>query len=217
MTMIFHMRADRVRLLRKTVDLLAATVVAVAILIIIPIITPDLRQQEGARRATCHSQLRQLATAIQMYAQDNNGQLPDANWAKEISKYLGGNTKMFFCPSDAAKDNETPVSYGYNGLLLRADGSGVNSKQIKSPTKVGVLCDAYPSQPYPHGGIVSSSGLLPKDRLVTPITRHIKGTIMAYADGHAKMIPNEFNETDLSHGITRAFYRAKALGYIAKH
>ena len=208
-------RIDTVGCLKKAVDLLAAVLLAVVILVVIGIFVPH-HSHEKARQETCLSQLRQLATAIQMYEQDNSGRLPGADWVNDISNYVGGSTKMFFCPSDAALDKQTPVSYGYSGLLLRADGSGVNEKQISAPADVGVLCDAYPSPPFPHGGIVSGGGLLPAARVVTPSSRHTKGTMMAYADGHAKFIPTEFDEKNLSlsHGITRAFYLANTLRLI---
>ena len=192
--------------------LVVIAIIAILASILFPVFA---KAREKARQATCLSQLRQLATAVAMYNQDNSGRMPGYTWADAINTYVGGSTKMYFCPSDAALDSETPVSYGYNGLLLRADGAGVNEAQIKAPTELGLLCDASPSKGYPGNGIVGGGGLLVDTTYaVVPAARHSKGCIIAYCDGHAKYVPKEFDSKDMSNGVTRAFYMANALGMV---
>lgn len=192
--------------------LVVIAIIAILASILFPVFA---KAREKARQATCLSQLRQLGTAVQMYAQDNSGRMPSFTWADGISSYIGGNTKMFFCPSDSALDAEVPVSYGYSGLLLRQDSTGINEAQIQSPTEVGLLCDASPSKGYPGNTIIGGGGLLvDTSYAVIPASRHSKGCIAAYADGHAKYIPKEFDPKDAANGITRAFYQANALGMV---
>ena len=192
--------------------LVVIAIIAILASILFPVFA---KAREKARQTTCLSQVRQMATAVQMYNQDNNGRYPGSAWCAAIAGYLGDSTKMFFCPSDAALDAESPVSYGYAGVLLRADASGVNEAQIKSPTEVGVVCDAMPSKAYPNGGIVAGGGLLDEAaNAVVPTARHSKGVIVGYCDGHAKYVPKDFNETDMGNAVTRAFYQANALGLV---
>ena len=161
----------------------------------------------------CMSNARELAVATQMYDQDNNGSFPDMHWAGELRMYIGNNPSTFHCPND--KSSKTNISYGYNGLLLCADGNGVKEKDITSPTEVGVFCEAGPSRLYPNGGIVGGGALQPESTIaVTPMPRHSGGTVVGYADGHAAYIPNGYNPKDISNGVTRAFDMAGALGFV---
>ncbi len=129
-----------------------------------------------------------------------------------LDRYLGNNGAMFICPR--AKSDKV-MSYGYNGLLIRADGNGVKEKDITAPTEVGVVCDADHGRPYPNGGFVGGGGLQANSIMaMNPAPRHSGGTVVGYADGHAIYISNGYNPKDLSDGVTRAFDMAGALGYI---
>ncbi len=206
--------------LRLAEMLLVTTMLAALTLLLRPI----AHAQEGgagerARQTTCLSQVRQLATAVQMYNQDNNGRFPGIQWAPAIATYLGDSLKMFQCPCDTADEDINTISYGYAGILVRGNGTGVNEAQIIAPTEVGVICDAAPSRRYPRGGLVGGGGLQRAgDVLVGPIYRHMAhgegGIIVGYCDGHAKYYEVKLAETDLRNPVTRAFYLAPALGTI---
>ena len=171
-----------------------------------------VRFRERLPQTACLNQLRQLAIAVQMYEQDNNGSFPDLHWASEITGFLDNN-KLFHCPSDTS--SEPMISYGYSGLLIHADGSGVNDKDIVAPSEVGMLCDAGPSRSFPDGGIIGGGGLQPDITFaITPMPRHKGGTVAGYADGHAVFIPSSYNAKDITHGVTRAFSMAGALGFV---
>jgi len=172
--------------------------------------------REKARQTTCLSQVRQLATACLMFSQDNKSHFPGATtWVKDISTYTGSNQKIFWCPSDASSEADNQVSYGYSGWLACVDGSGVKESDIKSPTEVGVICDASPDTAYPTGGIVYGGALQAANvPAATPSPRHSNGTVVGYADGHAKYVPNGVNERDIANGVTRAFCMAGALGLV---
>ncbi len=193
--------------------LVVIAILAIAVAIVFPIFA---KARERSPRRSCLAQVRQIAMAVQIYTQDNYGRFPGVDWVSKIATYLGDSQKMFYCPSDAkAGETEQPISYGYAGLLVRADGSGVAEAQIKSPTEVGVVCDAGPRHAYPHGGLVGGGGLTSSAAMaVTPVARHSGGVIVGYADGHAKYVPKTFNEKDLGNAVTKAFYAASGLGLI---
>jgi len=188
-------------------------ILAVLLMILWPIFRP--MHCEHSLQTTCLSQVRQMATACQMYNQDNKCHFPGSDWVNEITTYLGSSEKMFWCPLDENPKVDPPNSYGYSGLLVRPDGSGVKENDILSPTEVGVICDAAPDKTYPTGGLVYGGALLPsKDALMTPAARHSNGTVVSYADGHAKYVPNGINERDIANGVNRAFVMAGALGLV---
>jgi prepilin-type processing-associated H-X9-DG protein len=144
---------------------------------------------------------------------------------------------MMFCP-ETLSDIEMPISYGFNGCLLKTDGTGVNEAAIKQPTQVGVLCDVTPGVPMPAitgtgaatifggGGIVggysmlfssAASNLKMGSKLAaTPVGRHMGSVVIGYADGHASAVPdvNTFNVKDSLSGVVRAFYMCPALGLV---
>lgn len=61
------------------------------------------RARENARRASCQSNLKQVALATMKYSQTNNGQLPDLSTPASIRVALQSyvtDPKVFVCPSD---------------------------------------------------------------------------------------------------------------------
>ncbi len=143
-------------------------VVAAVIMVFAAILFPVFAKPiEKARQTTCTSQVRQLATAIQMYAQDNNGVYPPADhWVQAIDTYVG-NSKMYHCPSDANTD-DSHVSYAYNAML-----SGKHQSMIPHPEDTVTVFDADNGQ---------------------PSARHT-GVIVGFADGHAKFVPGKTIDT----------------------
>ncbi|MHB9130043.1 MAG: hypothetical protein ACYDBB_03005 [Armatimonadota bacterium] len=176
------------------------------------LLAPALRadEEQPSPHQICVSNLRQLATAAQMFMQDNQSFFPGHNWNDGILNYVGKKT-IFHCPFDESTE-EGAVSYGYSGLLLRVDGTGCNEAQISTPTEMGVVCDAMPSKQWSEGGIVYGGGLLPMNRTVIPSSRH-DGIGIGYIDGHAKYWPGVTpNERDTANPIARAFIMPLQLG-----
>jgi len=210
---------------RKGFTLIELLVVIAIIAILASILFPVFaKAREKARQATCNSNIRQLATAIQMYVQDNNSRFPgtifngtSANttaWEDALLTYVGSK-KIYFCPSDAFADNDaSPVSYGYSGLLVRLDGSGLNEAQVKSPVEVGALCDASPTKKWGFGGLVGGGSWGDLQHTVKPEPRH-GGVMVGYCDGHAKFQPGKKSDLkDSSSLVARGFYMADALGLV---
>lgn len=93
-----------------------------------------------ALQSTSLSQVRQLAVAIQMYVQDNNGKYPPLN-SKRLMKdalkaYLGNAEQMFLTPG-------TQVQYQGNANL-----AGAKESDIKNPTEV---VSVFEPTPWPDG------------------------------------------------------------------
>jgi len=197
---------------------LVELIVVIAILVVlVSILLPHpYGNGEKARQIQCTSNLKQLALAMQIYAQDKGSQYPGidgSGWVKKIAPYVGNSTDMFVCPCDKSGDNM--VSYAISGLLIREDGSGVLEKQIISPSEVGAICDASPSLAY-HGSRLIGGGAGKKrgDIAAEPEPRHGKGVVVGFVDGHAKYFQGGIDKFNEGNGAMRAMYHALPLGLI---
>ncbi|MHB9026516.1 MAG: prepilin-type N-terminal cleavage/methylation domain-containing protein [Armatimonadota bacterium] len=202
--------------------LVVLVVLAVVASIIFPIFASSGRH---STHGSCNSNVRQLATAVQMYVQDNHKRFPGmvagsgatANnpaWEDALLTYVGSK-KIYFCPSDTFRNKDVaPISYGYNGLLVDAAGRGLPEAQVKSPVEVGAICDAGPTKAWGFGGLVGGGGLCGDADTVKPMPRH-GGVIVGYCDGHAKFQPGKnVDLRDTGSLVTRGFYMANALGLV---
>jgi len=192
-------------------------VVLVAVLIITSIVYPMFSHPHGeASHTQCTRNVKQLALAMQMYSQDYVSQYPGidgSGWVSKIAPYLGSSSQMFQCPSDTTGDGV--VSYAMSGLMIREDGTGVKESQVNSPAEVAVLCDATPSRAYPSSRILGGGAQQPLSVIgAEPATRHSKGLIVGFADGHAKYFQGAINKADEGNGAMRALYHAAPLGLI---
>ncbi|MHB0936185.1 MAG: hypothetical protein ACYC6A_07315 [Armatimonadota bacterium] len=167
-------------------------------------------RQFQAERDTCISNMQTLLTAAEMYAQDHHGRYPGGDWVKELSPYCGDDPKVFSCPAaEQAKGITQPVTYGYSGLLLGADGKGIKSSQILSPAEVGIFGDVAPTKGYPQCGVIGGGGLLPVNDAVEPDDCHRNRVMIGYADGHTKLQYSwgrSYDRHDLDNKVSQAFY-----------
>ena len=105
------------------------TVIAIVGVLAAIIIATVGSVREKARSAGCAANIRQMAVLTSIWAQDNNGWVPQASWAvKELPAYLratnlrsvGYNDKVGTCGS--VNDGVTnPPHYGINSQLVAAD------------------------------------------------------------------------------------------------
>jgi prepilin-type N-terminal cleavage/methylation domain-containing protein len=108
--------------------LVVIAIVAILAAILFPVFA---KAREKARQTACLNNQRQIATALLLWAQDHEEQLPAAAtvWG-EVSLDKG----VLQCPTAGKK---LPLGYGYNGYLsARALGD------IASPVAMPLVCDA---------------------------------------------------------------------------
>jgi hypothetical protein len=221
--------------------LIEIVIIFIVLVLIASLIIPTsiVVSRAKVRRTTCTSNLRHIAIAATMYAQDYNNKLLGLNdkkskkyigWVKNVQPYIRGgydvNTpiELFYCPETKSKGDVHHVSYGYNAALLKTNGMGIDVGMINHPEKTGIVCDAEPMQD--EGGLIGGAditviGIKASKLMVKPVSRHpiTKGnkvTIIGYVDGHASSVIGKYNENDKENGVNKAFYRAVELGYIKK-
>ena len=192
--------------------LVVIAIIAILASILFPVFA---KAREKARQTQCTSNLKQLALAIQMYSQDNGSQYPGidgSGWVGKISPYVGGSSEMFLCPSDKTGADNV-VSYALAGLLIREDRTGVKESQVISPSEVGAIADASPSQAV--GRVIGGGGQQPVESIsAEPEARHGRGLVVGFVDGHAKFFQGSIDKANEAHGAIRALYHAAPLGLI---
>ncbi len=108
--------------------LIVLVVISIMIAIALPVFS---RAREKGRSATCQSNLKQIALAMQQYVQDHDGWYPSAGiigtdqkqWASHIRPYVR-NTQILLCPTREALgggnslNGSRALNYDYNVLRL---------------------------------------------------------------------------------------------------
>ncbi len=187
---------------RKGFTLIELLVVIAIIAILAAILFPVFaKAREKARQASCQSNLKQIAIAFQMYAQDYDetyllmasadGSLA---WIDLLAPYTTGR-KIAQCPDYS--NSSLYLGYGYNFLTFGYPDPywypGVaRIGDIQNPSESIVFMDAVRPWPYPASTQVASAydlnALNSSDwQPVSGIDpRHSDGVNMAFADGHVK-------------------------------
>jgi prepilin-type N-terminal cleavage/methylation domain-containing protein/prepilin-type processing-associated H-X9-DG protein len=153
--------------------LVVIAVIAVLAAILFPVFA---KAREKSRQTACTSNQRQITTAIQIYAQDNEQTMPStqgditANWRGKLSM----SEKIFNCPSGRGDGTATAPEYGMNGALF-----GVSLDNIIKPEITILVADCQSAK--------AANVTLP-DSTALDTTRHGKGYIAAFVDGHAQML-----------------------------
>lgn len=147
----------------------------------------------------CLSNLRQIGIASQLYSQDNKGRLPSSShqrapdgssrsWTVTLAAYLGPNF-IGKCPS--VPDHPAPVTYGWNDLLTKADGSGIPSLACKNPAKTMMVAELATNQIAEHFHFASAA----RGRVTAAMFKsyvnvecHGKGANYLFVDGHVETL-----------------------------
>jgi prepilin-type N-terminal cleavage/methylation domain-containing protein/prepilin-type processing-associated H-X9-DG protein len=187
--------------------LVVIAVIAILASILFPVFA---KAQAKAKSTACLANIRQLTTAMIMYAQDNRGMYPKADsWAGDIEDKVG-NRKLFTCPLDDKGDGY--ISYGMNSVLFHPDGTGIKTDSVTSPSEVAMYIDATSKQ-FPDCGIVPSGNA---KNILSIATRHDGGASVSYCDGHAESLggKNNFKADEFDSPIARALYYPVAFGWV---
>lgn len=197
----------------KGFTLIELLVVIAIIAILAAIIFPVFAQaRQKAYQVTCQSNLKNIATAIMLYVEDNDGKYPNAtpystmfgwgNWETKLLPYIGNSVAMFKCPSDTRKPypDYAPYPYGkdlssysYNAWLagdMFNPSPGLNDGALASlviqPSKIIMINETSWDDP------CASSVAYPLESpcfmagAFTHSYRHSGGDMFAFADGHVK-------------------------------
>ncbi len=180
---------------RKGFTLIELLVVIAIIAILAAILFPVFaKARDKARQTTCMNNQRQVALAIQMYAQDHEETLPGTNWSQAIA--LTG--KVLDCPATTHKGTAGEPDYFFVGGSLLADRA-VGDFSTVDVTEVPMLCDLASAGKTNLG----ASYVVHAGQYVVPATeinpkvdyRHNGGTLVAYLDGHVGYTPQTSKTT----------------------
>ncbi|PIU61753.1 MAG: hypothetical protein COS85_20380 [Armatimonadetes bacterium CG07_land_8_20_14_0_80_59_28] len=173
-------------------------IIAILAAILFPVFA---RAREKARTASCQSNLKQIALAFHMYAQDFDETYPVAvwygsssNWSTNVEPYLR-NSQILTCPS--AIPSAAP-SYGYNGyyrVYYHGKASGGTSTawgaatlaEVQYPSEIFLAYDAYSF----GNSVVRYSRFYAGTTWgygKTNETLHNGGMNAAFCDGHVKWV-----------------------------
>ena len=196
--------------------LIELLVVIAIIAILAAMLLPALSAaRERARTSNCVSNQKQMALAMTMYCNDNNGRLPHANaaefavsggWAVQLYGYLGNNAKMMSCPSstttkydnndfnfksvNGGKDEYFTGSYGKNGRMSNTNSTNPAHTVVQQLDK----CAGGGTFPLIFCITGPAAAVMPHRMLVDPShaegiysysRRHSNGGTISFSDGSA--------------------------------
>lgn len=157
--------------------LVVIAIIAILAAILFPVFVSAKAQ---AQQATCKSNLKQLATACQLYSEDNGGRFPNCywftpNWTDNsiwfftIPKYISSRsnqkgwtdrsrTGVFMCPSCPKQypNNGGPRGLGY---AMNMGVSSADMGQLQRSTKTVLITDGGPDTVYINYGVYDPNGL----------------------------------------------------------
>ena len=130
------------------------------------------RPKRIAIKTACLSNVKQLATALIIYAGENGDRLPRAGWIPEIMPYVKSE-QVLDCPLVAESENR----YGY-AMNFAIMGANLPATPNLEQTVLLFETDAL------GRGVVSNLAARNRDR-------HNRSTNVAYLDSHARSIPKD--------------------------
>lgn len=139
------------------------------------------RSREAARRTQCQSNLRQIGTALHLYAQDNNGRLPPTEVPREWIAALMPrvkNTQVFVCPSEP-RDSREKYGVGVPSTFTLEDPSSAVGAPAQTVSTVEGASYQY------------RAGMANDDPATVPLARdwspwHLDGVNVMFLDGRVQ-------------------------------
>lgn len=193
--------------------LVVIAIIAILAAILFPVFA---RAREKARQSQCVSNLNQISKAFLAYASDYDQTMPTVAWAFRptppnaplwtdmIYPYVK-NDGVFKCSSEGKPEfgrtweTRFKLSYGLNWFWGFPYTSSmdyvVQITRVVRPSAAILVLDSVPVDPItdPLGGFMvtpfgydNRNYALPMNRTSGYSTRHSEGTIVSFADGHAK-------------------------------
>lgn len=186
--------------------LVVIAIVSILAAILFPVFA---RARENARRASCQSNLKQMALGFLMYAQDYDERLPTvtnnisgtfvwpnnqisglAYWNLKVYPYVK-NTQVFNCPSANFRWGGGPdsgLAYGASANLMYAvDDVGPHIASIVYPAQTIMVADSANTINHNAGNYTIQSNYntsAPARGFIS--YRHLEGGNIAFTDGHVK-------------------------------
>ncbi len=186
--------------------------------VLFSLLAPSLsRGRHEAQKVLCLANVRSMAQGNQSFINDYGYYFPDSPqpWPVQVLPYCGNNPQVFWCPEAPAsvRWNGKPFTTGYSGTPFgysmdcwgACDGSylgwwvnGSTSRPGRMPREIVQPSDFY--------WVMDSNFGLPEDRFGIwdfifeihafdwcapaewPGARHLDGTSVVYADGHAEWL-----------------------------
>ena len=189
--------------------LVVIAIIAILAAILFPVFA---RARENARRASCQSNLKQIALGIIQYSQDYDEKYPiysngAGGWSYLIQPYMKS-TQILQCPSESTGPNSDPASAGYTDYAINLnfgwrDNSTVSVSQavLTQSTLTVMNLDYAPSasENWSAGcGAANSTDCTSTGALATfpaspygPALRHLEGMNYSFADGHVKWFKSQ--------------------------
>lgn len=184
--------------------LVVIAIIALLAALLFPVFS---RVRENARRASCQSNLKQIALAFAQYTQDSDENLPPAvdgsgsTWRQMIFPYVKS-ARLYACPSNpfskllaAEHDSyDFPLSYGANASLLP---TGLN--EIESPAQIFLVGESTtddwtlhnpPNDPVtdPTCSDLGICTFIQPGQHTTLYAGHVGRSNWLFADGHVKAL-----------------------------
>ncbi|MEI7833371.1 MAG: hypothetical protein WCJ56_09250 [bacterium] len=158
------------------------------VVFIISVVKPHERNPQ----TTCINNQRQLAIVISGYIQEHSDTLPGVNWTSEIgAEKLDAD--VIYCPVVKVsfwQKKVLPVCYGYNGLLIKDDGTGVkldSTDMAIDPSVIPLTADVEPVGTLTVPPIMYNTHGR-NGAVATPVLRHKGGVVIySFLDGHIEV------------------------------
>jgi len=134
-----------------------------------------------ARQVSCLANQKQMANALQAYAQDHDDRLPPASrWMSVTVPYAANNRSIYQCPEETG-GRRGSQAYGF---AFDDAQSGKSVAKMKNPASVRVVFESNDLSFDAHDSGTSLPAAVKRNK-----GRHPSGNGHIFADGHVDWVP----------------------------